>query len=112
MIENLKGKGVKFGEGQSTNKGGSPKGKRIATILKELLGKNAKEFSKNKAFVDLDGNTALAMELVLMAFSKDDSPRDKLNAIKEILDRIEGKSVQHNIIEEKKPITGIQIEDI
>jgi len=109
--DNLK-KGVKFGQGQPTNKGGAPKGKRISTIIKELLSGSAKNFSKNKHFQKLDGNTALATELVLMAFSKDDNSRDKLNAIKEILDRIEGKSVQHNIIEEKKQITGIDIKEV
>ena len=106
--DNLK-KGIKFGQGQDPTKGGNVKGKRVSTILKELLGKSAKEFSKNKHFENLDGNTALAMEMVLMAFSKDDSSRDKLSAIKEILDRIEGKSIQHQIIEEKKLVTSVTI---
>jgi len=88
---------------------GAPKGKRISTIIKELLNGNADKFSKDKALKGLDGNSAIAVELITMAFSKDDSSRDKLSAIKEILDRIEGKSVQHNVVETKEVLTEIKI---
>jgi len=100
---------VKFGQGQDNTKGGAPKGKRVSTIIKDLLGGNAKAFSKNKDYKELDGNTAMAVELITMAFDKDNTSKDKLSAIKEIMDRIEGKSIQHQIIEEKQIVTGITL---
>lgn len=93
--EHLKGKGgVKFGEGQDPTKGGAPKGKRITTILKEILNQDISKIGLKD--VDLpngvDGNKAIAIELLTIAFSKDH--KDKLSAIKEILDRNEGKVTQ------------------
>ena len=102
-------KGVEFGKGQDPTKGGAPKGKRVSTIIKDLLTGNAKAFSKNKDYLELDGNTAMAVELITMAFDKDNTSKDKLSAIKEIMDRIEGKSIQHQIIEEKKLVTSVTI---
>lgn len=92
MNSNLE-KGKRFGEGQPTNKGGAPKGKRISTIIKELLNDDISKFKPE--LEGMDGNTALATELITMAFHKDNSTKDKLSAIKEILDRIEGKSMQN-----------------
>ncbi len=83
---------VKFGQGQPTNKGGAPKGKRVTTIIKELLETDIKNF--NPKLEGMDTNKALAIELITMAFHRDNSAKDKLSAIKEILDRIEGKAVQ------------------
>ena len=96
--------GVKFGDGQSTKLGGRKKGKAVTTIIKELLSKNASQFSKNKDYAKLKGNEALAVELIAIAFNKDNSANEKLSAIKEILDRTEGKAVQTNIVEDKKPV--------
>lgn len=92
---NITKHGVKFGEGQDPTKGGAPKGKRVSTILRELLSKNAKDIGIDKIKESLpegtDGNTALALELLTLAFG---GGSDKLSSIKEVLDRIEGKAVQ------------------
>lgn len=73
-------------------KGGAPKGKRITTILKELLSKETSEIGINDLPQGIDGNKALALELLKIAFDK--NSKDKLSAIKEILDRMEGKPTQ------------------
>jgi len=98
--ENFKGRGkaTQFGNGQPTNRGGAPEGKRISTILKELLEGSAVRFSDNEDYKKLDTNTALEVELIVMAFHKNNSPKDKLNAIKEILDRTEGKTKQSIVL--------------
>lgn len=75
-------------------KGGAPKGKRITTILKELLGKDSTEIGIDNLPEGMDGNKALALELLTIAFSKKSKDNDKLSAIKEILDRMEGKPTQ------------------
>lgn len=90
-LNNLKN-GVKFGFGQDPTKGGHPKGKRVSTIIKELLNSDISVF--NKKLKGMDANRALAIELITMAFHKENSPKEKLSAIKEILDRIEGKPKQ------------------
>ena len=82
--ENLK-KGIKFGEGQDPTKGGAPKGKRVTTILKEILGKDSTEIGIDNLPEGMDGNKALALELLTIAFSKKSRDNDKLSAIKEIL---------------------------
>lgn len=105
--ENLNN-GVKFGEGQDPTKGGAPKGKRITTILKELLGKEASTIGIKGLPEGMDGNKALAIELLTIAFNKDH--KDKLSAIKEILDRNDGKVTQPLDLEVKKKI--IEIQDI
>ena len=92
MNENIRNIGVKFGEGQDSKKGGAPKGKRVSTIIKELLQTDIKNF--NSSLEGMDANKAIAIELRTMAFHKDNSAKDKLSAIKEILDRIEGRSKQ------------------
>jgi len=76
-----------------------------------LLKGNVKMFSKNEDYLGLDVNTALAIELISMAFHKESKPADKLNAIKEILDRIEGKPKQSIGFEinEIKPIETIRL---
>ncbi len=93
-IKNLKKKGVKFGEGQDPTKGGAPKGKRVSTILKNLLNGSLDEIIDNPNLKGKEGNEALAMQLLTLAFHKDSSSNEKLSAIKEILDRIEGKPKQ------------------
>ena len=102
--KNIKNEGVKFGQGQDPTKGGHPKGKRISTIIKELLEKSITTYKPDAEDKKLSANEGLAVELITMAFGKD---KDKLNAIKEILDRIEGKAIQTNVIESKEQIKGI-----
>src|SRR5574343_344807 len=71
--------------GEVRNPNGRPKGTRnVATVLKELL-----------ASQDPDGcyATPLSKKLLQLAYNKDD-----LNAIKEILDRIEGKVPNRNFL--------------
>lgn len=105
------GKDTRFGTGQDPTKGGAPKGKRISTILKELLEKNTSEIGLKGLPDDMDGNKAIALELLTIAFSKDS--KDKLSAIKEVLDRLEGKAVQKIDADVKKTkvITGITFKD-
>jgi len=94
---------MKFGKGQDPTKGGHPKGKRVSTIIKELLDTDISNFSDS--LEGMETNKALAVELIAMAFHKDNTAKDKLSAIKEILDRIEGKPKQEleTTITEVKP---------
>lgn len=73
-------------------KGGAPKGKRISTILKEILSKETSEIGIENLPEGIDGNKAIAIELISIAFDK--KHKDKLSAIKEILDRVDGKVSQ------------------
>jgi len=88
--ENLKkGKGFDVNP-QNINRKGAPKTK----ILKEVLTAELQTESGG-----VDKLTAIINKLTTMAVKGD------LNAIKEVLDRYAGKSVQHNINEEvEKPI--------
>ena len=94
--ENFKGntEGTQFGNGQPTDRGGAKKGKRVSTILKELLEGDAKQFSTNKDYKNLDGNTALAFEMIIMGFYKGNATRDKISAINSVWDRTDGKAKQ------------------
>jgi len=89
-LQNLT-RGVKFGEGQSRKGGGRKKGKTLNTILKEILSKDFSELSSD--FPEgMEGNYAVALELIGIAFS--DNHKDKLGAIKEILNRVDGRVTQ------------------
>ena len=115
MTNNLKNSGLatQFGQpnGNDNTKGGTKKGKTTTTIIKELLKSKVNLFSNNEDYKGLDVNTALAVELISMAFHKSNKPAEKLNAIKEILDRIEGKPKQSIGFEinEIKPIETIRL---
>lgn len=85
------GKETRFPNNDPT-KGGAPKGKRLSTIIKELLDTDISNFSET--LQGMDANKALAIELITMAFHKENTVKDKLSAIKEILDRIDGKPNQ------------------
>ena len=88
--------------------GGAKKGKRTTTIIKELLKMDVSKFSTNKDLKGLDVQSALAVQLFALAFKDTESSKDKLNAIKEILDRTEGKATQH--VETKTIDNKIQVE--
>jgi len=92
-MSNLKeiGKNTQF-PNNPINKKGAPKGKRVSTILKELLDVDISTFDKTKKGMNV--NQALAVELLAMAFHSDNTPSEKINAIKTILERIEGKPQQ------------------
>ncbi len=67
-------------------KRGRPKGRRnVATVLKELLSTQ----DSNMGGVG-DFGSPIAKMLIKIAFSNDSNNNEKLKAIKEILDRIEG----------------------
>ena len=104
--DNLKN-GIKFGEGQDPTKGGAPKGKRITTIIKELLEKDASDMGVKGLPEGIDGNKALSIELLTIAFSKDS--KDKLSAIKEILDRMDGKVSQPLDVDVKKKVIEVKV---
>lgn len=85
-MDNLKN----FPKGVSGNPKGAPKTK----LLKDVLTAELQTESGG-----IDKLTAIINKLTTMAVKGD------MNAIKEVLDRYAGKSVQHNIIEEaEKPI--------
>lgn len=80
--------GKQFPE-QDPTKGGAPKGKRISTILKELLNGNLDNIIDNPDLQGKNGKEALAIQLLILAFHKESSPNEKLSAIKEIINMIE-----------------------
>jgi len=86
--------GLRFGEGQLINKKGAPKGQRLSTLLNKLIEEKSSTLGLNFDN-DITGKEALALELLSIAFGKDVKPSDKLSAIKEIFDRIEGKPTIH-----------------
>jgi hypothetical protein len=94
--ENFKGKG-KIHQFSSTNqppKGstGPKKGKRLTTILKEMLQKDAGTI--NPALKGLKTNEALMLEILNIALREDSETKNKLAAIKDIFDRVDGKAKQ------------------
>ena len=86
--------GNRFKEGQVNN----PNGRRNAArdILNKILDTEVDEKTKREKLLD---------KLVNMA------NHGNLNAIKEVLDRTEGKSTEHIITEEVKPIRVLDFED-
>ena len=94
MIENFGDKRNSNGldkNKDNINKNGAPKGERLVTKLKKLLKSDAAKI--DKALEGLSVDDALMLQLVKIGLSGDDN-KEKLSAIKEILDRIEGKSTQ------------------
>ena len=77
---------------------GNPNGRKNAAkdILNRILEVEADDSTKKEK---------LLSTLVEMALSKD------LNAIKEVLDRTEGKSKEHVVTEELKPIKVLHFDD-
>ncbi len=81
---------------QNINSKGAPKGKRVSTIIKEILERGDLSLIREDLKDFDDGKTALAVELLIIAFSNSDEIKtsDKLTAIKEVLDRTDGKATQ------------------
>jgi len=77
---------TRFSKDNQPEKRGRPKGRRnVATVLKELLATQ----DTNMGGVG-DFGSPIAKMLIQIAFHKDSNNNEKLKAIKEILDRIEG----------------------
>ena len=77
---------TRFSSTNQPKKNGRPKGRRnVATVLKELLASH----DTNMGGVG-DFGSPIAKMLIQIAFHKDSNNNEKLKAIKEILDRIEG----------------------
>jgi hypothetical protein len=98
-----------FEKGKSGNPNGAPKGKRVSTIMKEMLSMKITEFFPSYA-TEIKGltiNQALSLELMKIAFGEEKKDGDRMTAVKEILDRIEGKAIQKNVINDPKDIKGI-----
>ncbi len=92
-------KATQFSKTNQPEGRGRPKGSRnVATVLKELLATQDKQLGG-----DGDFGSPLAKMLLKIAFDKESSNNDKLKAIKEILDRVEGKAEQVISINTKPP---------
>ena len=84
-------KSTQFSSTNQPEKRGRPKGRRnVATVLKELLSAQ----DKNMDGVG-DFGAPIAKMLIQIEFSKQSNNNEKLKAIKEILDRIEGMPEQN-----------------
>ena len=84
-------KATQFTSENQPEKRGRPKGRRnVATVLKELLS------TQDTSMGGLgDFGSPIAKMLIKIAFSNDSNNNEKLKAIKEILDRIEGMPDQN-----------------
>jgi hypothetical protein len=79
-------KATQFSSTNQPKKNGRPKGRRnVATVLKELLSTQDENMGGLGDF-----GSPIAKMLIKIAFSNDSNNNEKLKAIKEILDRIEG----------------------
>ena len=82
--------------GETANPNGRPKGSRnFKTVLREMLA---------GLDPDKDWGNPLAKQLIKLAFSIHTKDTDKLKALKEILDRLEGKPMQPIEQTDKKDI--------
>jgi len=91
-------KATQFSSDNQPEKRGRPKGRRnVATVLKELLATQ----DENMGGVG-DFGSPIAKMLIQIAFHKKSNNNEKLKAIKEILDRIEGLPDQ-NVTVSAKP---------
>ena len=85
-MNNFPNKETQFTSENQPEKRGRPKGRRnVATVLKELLSTQDVNLGGEGDF-----GSPIAKMLIKIAFSKDSNNNEKLKAIKEILDRIEG----------------------
>jgi predicted transcriptional regulator len=91
-------KGNKIGNRFKPGEVNNPNGRRNAArdILNKILDTEVDEKTKREKLLD---------KLVSMA------NRGNLNAIKEVLDRTEGKSTEYIITEEVKPIRVLEFDD-
>ena len=91
-------KGNKIGNRFKTGEVNNPNGRRNAArdILNKILDTEVDERTKREKLLD---------KLVNMA------NHGNLNAIKEVLDRTEGKSTEYIITEEVKPIRVLEFDD-
>jgi hypothetical protein len=79
-------KSTQFSSTNQPEKNGRPKGRRnVATVLKELLSTQDVNIGGTGDF-----GSPIAKMLIKIAFSNESNNNEKLKAIKEILDRIEG----------------------
>jgi hypothetical protein len=85
-MSNFPNKATQFSKDNQPEKRGRPKGRRnVATVLKELLSVQDTNMGGVGEF-----GSPIAKMLIQIAFHKDSNNNEKLKAIKEILDRIEG----------------------
>jgi hypothetical protein len=83
------------------SKGGRPKGSpSIITPLKKILQSNAKNIPGIKKILDEYGcktmAQAIATKLILLVL-QEGNPTSKLNALIEIINRVDGKQVERNM---------------
>tara|TARA_R100000655_G_scaffold102925_1_gene149023 strand:+ start:1987 stop:2319 length:333 start_codon:yes stop_codon:yes gene_type:complete len=86
MKKNFPNKATQFSSENQPENRGRPKGRRnVATVLRELLASQDSNMGGEGDF-----GSPIAKMLIKIAFSGDSNNNEKLKAIKEILDRIEG----------------------
>ena len=106
-MSNFPNKATQFSKDNQPEKRGRPKGRRnVATVLKELLASH----DTNMGGVG-DFGSPIAKMLIQIAFHKDSNNNEKLKAIKEILDRIEGLPDQ-NVNVSATPPSWINEDDV
>ena len=82
---------TRFSSTNQPKKNGRPKGRRnVATVLKELLATHDTNMGGEGDF-----GSPIAKMLIQLAFNNKSNNNEKLKAIKEILDRIEGMPDQN-----------------
>ena len=98
---------TRFSSDNQPEKRGRPKGRRnVATVLKELLSPQDTSMGGLGDF-----GSPIAKMLIKIAFSNDSNNNEKLKAIKEILDRIEGLPDQ-NVNVSASPPSWINDDDV
>jgi len=95
---------------KNINKGGAPKGERMSTKLKKLLSKDASLIDLDLKGLSIDD--ALILQLVSIGLDKTSDNKEKMTAIKEILDRTEGKAMQETKSEVTTKIEPLQFKVI
>ena len=81
---------TRFVPGESGNKGGAPKGKKVSTRMLEMLGWSRKQLEAVCADDDAEARDHVAAKCILRSMKADDANAD----VNTLMDRTEGKVAQ------------------